>query len=1210
MSENFSAQITREDIQEAIGALEQGELHAFGPSTFYDLLEGGRRYPPKAVVGLAARRVLGRALRPDEFSGGEASWAFRLLRDRGFNVVKKLRCGDISELPRTPSAQVWIEDTNTAVHSHGGPGWEFGTCLWSPSSAEGGSDRYSLMREPERGDFVIHFNDGVIVGWSRVAGPFQEGTEAPPNSAQWANRLSYYRIPLTDYQDFPHQVPRSEFILRNHDVLAEELRTDTPKRFPFIIYNDTIRPAQGAYLTSCTPKLYELIRNEAYLNEEPEPFDPVSRAWRKRPRIEERIRRKLQLGTPSDQVRRAAFEVLGWAIEAADEDRSDAWYLRETEHGLRLMAGRLMACELRRSRVRVSVIGPVRDDVLGMLGAEIEDEFKWIPGGQTVGMPLDKAEAALSLLKDAMDAFIDSAMSRVRRAVSLEDHTPEAINYVSTVIGRELPQPEPGPEISLPNGDDDAEEDARTSREPKVRGRAPIFENSHRKIASLVEDVDRGEIALPDLQRPFVWEDTKVRDLLDSLFVGFPVGTLVLWRVSDERDARALGGQRPGLRATTLVIDGQQRLTSLYAVMKGKKVVGRDGEMRKISIAFRPRDGRFEVTDAAIRRDPEFLADVTELWNGTRTKSQIRRELGNALRERGRPVDERYEDAVDHNLERASLIADYQIPTVDIRRTAATGEATEEDVADIFVRINNQGVRLGQADFVLTLLSVYHGELRDKLEARAREMSIGAVVGLDPQQLLRAACGVAFGRARMSAVYRFLRGVDPDTGEANPERRVTRLNELDNAANDCSELTPWRDYLLRVKHAGFLGETQIASKNAIVNAYVFYISGRTAGVPKPKLDGVISRWVFASLLTARYSGASETAFEQDLARLGRLGKGDPDAFVRELDAAVAETLTGDYWTQTLVSALETQARAPAALAFRAAQIILGARALFSDQLLQNLLDNPQSAGRTAREVHHLFPTNWLRSRGIVDRRRVNQVANLAEVGWHENAAIGNQSPSVYVPRLREQLGIDENRWGRMCAEHALPLGWERMDYQEFIGQRRTRMAEVIRVAFRQLGGEADAPPLAPPWFLPGAETVWQRIANTERALRGLVRAVYVSRFGDTAAETIQANLPERDRKSLMRALRARPPGSDPLTVVDYLYLGQLSPLLFANDVWQEVRSRLPDEADAKQRLQGAVSQIAPVRNEIAHVREVAPDRLLKATVACDDIQALLGSRSR
>jgi hypothetical protein len=861
-----------------------------------------------------------------------------------------------------------------------------------------------------------------------------------------------------------------------------------------------------------------------------------------------------------------------------------------------------------RSRLRVSIIGPVADDVLGTLGAEVAPEFKSIPGGQIVGVPLDKAATALSLLKEGMDAFIDSAMSRVRSAVSLEDHAPEAINYLSTALERDLPQPEPGPEIS--DDDDAEEEDDGASREPKVRGRAPIFEHSQRSIASLISAIEHEDIALPELQRPFVWEDTKVRDLLDSLFVGFPVGTLVFWHTSDDRDARTLGTKRPGLRATTLVIDGQQRLTSLYAVMKGKQVVGKDGEMRKITIAFRPRDGRFEVADAAIWRNPEFLKDVTEIWNGTRTNFQISRDLMNALRERDRLVDERYEEAVERNLESARSIADYRFPTVDIRRTAATNEATEEDVAEIFVRINNQGVRLGQADFVLTLLSVYPGKLRDKLEASARKMSIGAVVGLDTQQLLRAVCGVAFGRARMLAVYRSLRGVDPETGEANPERRLSLLSQLDNAANECIDLTPWRDYLLRVKHAGFVSQSLVASKNAIVNAYAFYIIGRKAAVPKPKRDAVISRWVFASLLTARYSGASETAFEQDLARLGRL-EGGPDAFVRELDAAMAETLTGDYWTQTLVSALETQqARAPAALAFRAAQVILGARALFSDQLLQHLWDNPQSAGRTAREAHHLFPTNWLRSHGIVDRRRVNQVANLAEIGWHENTAIGSQSPSGYAPRLREQLGIDENRWGRMCAEHALPLGWERMDYEEFIRQRRTRMAEVIRVAFRQLGGEADAPPLAPPWFLHGAEAVWLRIAGTERALRCLVREAYASRFGDTAAETIQAKLPERDRETLMRALRARPPGSDPLTVVDYLYLGQLPPLLFANDVWQEVRSRLRDDADAKQRLQGAVGQIAPVRNEIAHVREVTPDRLMKATVACNDILGLLGGRSR
>jgi hypothetical protein len=441
-------------------------------------------------------------------------------------------------------------------------------------------------------------------------------------------------------------------------------------------------------------------------------------------------------------VRRAALEVLGWAIEAADADRSDAWYLSEAEHGLRLMAGRLFACDLGRSRLRVSVIGPVEDDVLGTLGAEVAPEFKSIPGGQIVGMPLDKAEAALPLLKDGMDAFINSAMSRVRRAVSLEDHTPEAINYLSTVFERDLPQPEPGSEIS---GDDDAEEEAEgASREPKIRGRAPIFEHSQRSIASLISDIELG-VTLPDLQRPFVWEDTKVRDLLDSLFVGFPVGTLVFWHTSEQKDARAFGAKQPGLRAPTLVIDGQQRLASLYAVMKGEEVVGKEGKIRKITIAFRPRDGRFEVADAAIRRDPEFLKDVTEIWNGTRSKPQIRHDLMNALSE-SRFIDKHYENAVELNLDRVHSIADYRFPTVDIRRTAATDEATEEDVAEIFVRINNQGVRLGQADFVLTLLSVYHGELRDKLEASAREMSIGAVVGLDTQQLLRA------GAALLSAV--------------------------------------------------------------------------------------------------------------------------------------------------------------------------------------------------------------------------------------------------------------------------------------------------------------------------------------------------------------------------------------------------------------------------------------------------------------------------
>ena len=171
------------------------------------------------------------------------------------------------------------------------------------------------------------------------------------------------------------------------------------------------------------------------------------------------------------------------------------------------------------------------------------------------------------------------------------------------------------------------------------------------------------------------------------------------------------------------------------------------------------------------------------------------------------------------------------------------------------------------------------------------------------------------------------------------------------------------------------------------------------------------------------------------------------------------------------------------------------------------------------------------------------------------------------------------------------------------------MADIIRVAFRQLGGEPDAPPLTPPWFLPGAEGVWQRIVETERALRGVVREVYAARFGETAARRIEAALPEHERETLARALRARPSGSEPLSIVDYLYLSKIPPLLFATDVWQDARHRFGGGPDGKQRLQSAIGQIMPVRNEIAHVREADRDRLLRASVTCTDVLKMLRGSS-
>lgn len=917
-----------------------------------------------------------------------------------------------------------------------------------------------------------------------------------------------------------------------------------------------------------------------------------------------RLQAKLDKSLPMGDGRTAALEFLARMVERADEERSNGWYLQETSHGLSLVTGRLEAFRLRRGRIHFSVMGPVDDSLRADLGTDTRNDEEWraIPGGIGLIVPLANAPRALERLEEPAGRFIEAAMSRMRKAITLEPHSSTAVEWLGREVRRELPQPSIAAVVATPEPEESSEDGVESAR-IAVRGRSPIFNVSNMQISHLLGMIEHKTLALPDLQRPFVWEDRNVRDLLDSLFVGFPVGTLVLWQVSDGKDARAVGGADQ-LQVTTLIIDGQQRLTSLYAVLRGAEVTDGDGTRRRITIAFRPRDGRFEVADAAIRNDPEFIPDVRELW-GARSKSKIARDIFAALKAKGREPSEEYESAVEENLDRAQAIANYAFPVVTIQKSAGADESNEEDIAEIFVRLNNQGKRLGQADFVLTLLSVFHGELRDRIEKRSIEMSRESVVEIDTQQLLRVTCAVGFNRAKMSAIYRFLRGIDPSSGDVSPEARRARLERLDRAASECIDPTVWRDYTLRVVHAGFVSDTLIASNNAIVNGYALYVLGKRIGVAKPRLDELISRWVFASLLSARYSSSSETRFEEDLSRVASLNPGDADAFVDALDRALAEVLTGDFWTTRLTHDLETQrSRAPAALAFRAAQIVLGAKALFSDQSLRDLLDPHGRGKRAASEVHHLFPQAWLASKGVRDRRRIHQVANLADAGWYENTAIGGGSPRQYVPRFRERLGFDDDRWGRMCAEHALPLRWDTLEYDEFLIERRRRMAELIRVAYRKLGGEKDASPMDPPWFLAGAESVWRRIVETERALRACVRDVYAKVYGVHAAARVRDALGASEQDALDRAMRSRPALSDPLSVVDYLYLGQLPRLVFAPEAWQVARTRL-SSTDARQKLQSAIDVIAPVRNQIAHVREVSSEQLQRANLACGDVLAML-----
>jgi hypothetical protein len=208
-------------------------------------------------------------------------------------------------------------------------------------------------------------------------------------------------------------------------------------------------------------------------------------------------------------------------------------------------------------------------------------------------------------------------------------------------------------------------------------------------------------------------------------------------------------------------------------------------------------------------------------------------------------------------------------------------------------------------------------------------------------------------------------------------------------------------------------------------------------------------------ITGRYSSSPETKQEFDLARLR--GVQDGATFKAVLREICRTTLTNDYWDITLPNDLATSAaRSPSMFAYFAALNLLEAKALFSNHGVSELIDPAIQAHRSALERHHLFPKAYLATLAppITDPRETNQIANFTMIEWGDNTQISDKPPAVYVEMLRQRFSALELE--RMHRLHALPDGWEQLDYQEFLRQRRDLMAAVIREAYEKLS--AGGPP--------------------------------------------------------------------------------------------------------------------------------------------------------
>src|SRR5438105_9632083 len=579
---------------------------------------------------------------------------------------------------------------------------------------------------------------------------------------------------------------------------------------------------------------------------------------------------------------------------------------------------------------------------------------------------------------------------------------------------------------------------------------ATVFKQVNYDVNALVKFIELGQIGLPDIQRPFVWNNVKVRDLFDSMYKGYPVGYLLFWQNAFSEAAKQIGIDHKQKVPNLLIVDGQQRLTSLYAVVKCVSVLRENFTTEQIEIAFDPLHEKFEVADAAIRRDKSYIPNISKVWTANGGLIKFVNTYLADLRET-RVLTSEEEEHISDSISRLNGPLNFPLTALELSDTVS-----EEGVADVFVRINSKWTSLNQADFILTLMSVFWDEGRAQLEdfcRKARQSGAGPsaynhFIHPSPDQLLRAGIALGFKRARLNYVYSILRGKDLDTGEFTDQRRDEQFAILKAAQAKVLNLQYWQDFFKAIMQAGHRSRGTISSNTALIYSYALYLIGRTEyGVAEFDLRKVIARWFFMSSLRGRYTSSPESAMEFDLARLRDVK--DAQGFVSTLNRVCDESLTSDYWNITLPNDLATSsAQSPSLYAFYAALVLLNAPVLFSNLKVSELLDPTVQANKSAIERHHLFPRGFLKKQGIEETRETNQIANYALVEWGDNVNISDSAPSDYLPTYTSRFGANE--LAKMYKFHALFDGWESTTYKDFLIRRRELIARVIQDGYESL----------------------------------------------------------------------------------------------------------------------------------------------------------------
>lgn len=586
-------------------------------------------------------------------------------------------------------------------------------------------------------------------------------------------------------------------------------------------------------------------------------------------------------------------------------------------------------------------------------------------------------------------------------------------------------------------------------------------------IETLLTWVKSGEIAIPEIQRPFVWEATKVRNLLDSLYRGYPVGYLITWRNPNMKlkDGTSSAGKR-------ILIDGQQRVTALMASLLGHEVLTKDYETIRIRIAFHPQEERFEVANPAIRRDAAWIHDVADVFAPDASLT----ELTDDYAERNPDADRK---RVSRVLEKLRQIINNPVGVIELAE-----DLDIETVTEIFIRVNSAGKELSQADFAMSKIAVnetYGGNLLRKAidyfchlavapdflktiekndKAFAASEFLPAMRWLkdvnddiyDPTytDMLRVAFTSEFGRGKLQDLVALLSGRNFETKQYEEAIAEESFGKLKKGILAFINKTHFERLTMILRSAGFVTRDLIGGHNAVNFAYIIYLRGRAEGLPAADLEQLVRRWYVMSILRGRYAGNPETAFDFDIRQVEARG------LASYVSAVIENELPDSFWTGILPQLMDTSASSsPYFLCYQAAQVKLGDKGFLSrDITVLDLLMN-----RT--DVHHIYPKNYLKEQGL-SRGRYNQIANFVLAQSEINIAIGDKPPKQYFEELAEQVNGGKKKYGGITDKDELRanlvancipasmLEGEIPDYDAFLEERRKLMALKIKRWFEVL----------------------------------------------------------------------------------------------------------------------------------------------------------------